>query len=173
MSFDWVSAVSRLLAPATIAELADGTLLIRSAPGRYVLWVLLFLVLLPAARWCWRRRIGGHLAPGVFFASFTIPLIIVPGIALESIAVTPAGLSIRTGFWFAPTERELPFADLDEIVETSELVAQRGAERRDRVWRFRYRTGAARTLKLPDLLDANSRPVIEYLQRQGLAFREA
>ena len=113
------------------------------------------------------------LAPGFCFASFAIPLIVVPGIARESIAVTPAGLSIRTGFWFAPTERTLPFADLDEIVETSEEVAQRGAERRDRVWSWRYRAGPPRRLKLPDLLDANRRPVIEYLHRQGLAFREA
>jgi len=56
------------------------------------------LVVLLVSRWCWNRRIGGRYPPGVFFASFAIPLIVVPGIALESVRVAPDRLSIRTGF---------------------------------------------------------------------------
>jgi hypothetical protein len=168
---DWISPISRWLAPATIAETADGGLLVASAPGRYVQWLLLFLVLLPVSRWCWRRKLGGNLAPGVFYAAFAIPLVVVPGIALESIRVAPDGLSVRTGLWFSPTERAFPFAELDEIVESEQEIDQRDAERRDRVWSFRYRTAAERRLKLPDLLDANREPVIESLRRRGIEFR--
>ena len=61
---EWLGELyDRLFSTATVSATADGGLLIRSAPGRYVLWILLFLVLLPAARWCWRRRIGGNSRP--------------------------------------------------------------------------------------------------------------
>jgi hypothetical protein len=69
--------------------------------------------------------------------------------------------------------RRFTFANLDEIIETNEDVSQRGAPRRDRFWGFRYHAGQARRLDLPDLLDANRAPVIEYFRRQGIRFREA
>ncbi|HZL99163.1 MAG TPA: hypothetical protein VFD43_02830 [Planctomycetota bacterium] len=170
---DWLGELyARLLSTATIVETADGGLLVQSAPGRYAAWVAVFLVLLPGALWCWRRGLGGRMAIGACFASFTIPLIVVPGIAAESIRVGPAALSVRTGFWFAPTVRELPLSDLNEIVQTSESVAQRGAERSDRVWEFRYRSAPSIRLKLPDLLDAHRATVSAWLRARGLAVRE-
>src|SRR5690242_5795361 len=106
-----------VFASASVAVAADGSLNIQSAPGRYVAWLMAFIVILPLSAWCWRRRIGGRLAPGFFFASFLIPLLVVPGIATESVRVGPDALVIRTGFWFSPTIHEIPLAGLEAVIE--------------------------------------------------------
>lgn len=155
-----------VLTRAVITTTSNG-LTIHSAPTRYVGWVLAFAVLLPLSWLCWRRKVGGTLAPGIFFACFTIPLIVVPGIALEHIDVSPSGLFISTGFWFSPTHRMIQFDGLSTLEERAERVAQRRAERRDLVWIFQFHSGKSARLKLPDLLAANREPVLEFLRKQG------
>lgn len=159
-----------LFSSARVIERADA-LTIVSAPGRTIAWIVAFLVLLPVSLWCWRRRIGGHLAPGVFFASFTIPLIVVPGIATESIEVSPSRIALRTGFWFAPTRRVVALTGVTEIVEKVRRVARRRASRRDRLWEFHYRDARPARLALTDLFDAQREHVVRYLRAHGVRFR--
>src|SRR5882672_1779069 len=83
-----------LFASASVSLAADGSLNIQSAPGRYVAWLAAFVVILPLSAWCWRRRIGGRFAPCLFFGSLVIPIIVVPGIATESVRVAPDVLTI-------------------------------------------------------------------------------
>ena len=156
---------------AVITTTSEGGLAIHSAPTRYVGWVLAFAILLPLSWLCWRRKVGGTLAPGMFFACFTIPVIVVPGIALEHIDVSASGLSISTGFWFSPTHRMIRLDGLRELEERSERIAQRRADRRDLVWIFHFQSGTSARLKLPDLLAANRKPVLEFLRKQGCIVR--
>jgi hypothetical protein len=156
-----------------ILSTSGDSLVIYSAPARYVGWIIAFAVLLPAGWIGWRRRIGGTLAPGVFFASFAIPLIVVPGIALERIEVSPRGLSSVTGFWFKPTRREVRFDGLLRIDESAEAVKQRRLPREDLVWTFYFANGRNTRLKLSDLLSANRGPVLDHLRRQGVEVRMA
>lgn len=163
----------RLFASASVSLAPDGSLNIQSAPGRYIAWLAAFIVILPLSAWCWRRRIGGHFAPGFFFGSFVIPLIVVPGIATESVRVAPDALTIRTGFWFSPTVNQISLSDLEAVIEQEEAVAQRGLPRRDTFWYFRYHSGGQRRVDLPDLLDANRDQVITYLRQHGFEVRKA
>ena len=156
-----------------IVDQTANSLVIHSAPGRLLVWVLAFILVMPAAWYCWRRGIAGHYAPGAFFASFIIPMLIIPGIATESVRVTPSEISIRTGFWFAHTKLEYPLVGVDGVVEKRIAVPQRRVPRRDRVWDLHYRSGSTRRLHLTDLLDANRAPVVGYLQHQGISFRAA
>src|SRR6266404_2465731 len=160
-----------LFASASVTLDAAGCLNIRSAPGRYVAWIVAFLVVLGISAWCWRRHIGKHFAPGFFFASFVIPLVVVPGIATESVRVAPNNLTIRTGFWFSPTIHQIQLAGLEAIIEQKEAVAQRGLPRQDTFWYFRYKSGDQRRINLPDLLDANRDRVIVYLREHGFEVR--
>ncbi|MGV3662648.1 MAG: hypothetical protein ACO1TE_20865 [Prosthecobacter sp.] len=157
-----------IFSTASISETPDGALLIRSAPGRYMAWVLAFPVILLVTRWCWRRGIGGAFAPGFFFASFTIPLIIVPMLALESVRITPRQFTMRTGFWFAPTVHEVP---LTGVVGVSEVVRQQlsstGKSERVRGWHFRDARGEGPFIPFSDLLRANRAPMADYLGRHG------
>ena len=161
--------LSRIFASAIVEEDAAG-LSIRSAPGRYAVWVLAFAVILGAAWFCRRRRLGGNLAHGAFYASFAIPVIVVPGIALESVSVSRDGLTVRTGLWFLPTVTRISLQGIESITEQSAAVRQRGLPRRDTHWRFRYGNGSERTLKLPDLLMAHGDAAVGYLARQGVQF---
>jgi hypothetical protein len=158
-----------LFSSAFMTTTADGGLVLHSAPYRYVGWVLAFVVLLPLSWFCWRRKIAGTLAPGFFFASFTIPLIVLPGIARERIEVSPRELSVSTGFWWAPTERTIRFDRLRLLEERSEKIAQRRMERRDIFWIFHYESGVTARLKLPDLLAGNRESVLALLRKHGFA----
>jgi hypothetical protein len=146
-----------ILNAAKIASLPDGGVLLTSAPARFAAWIAIFLVVMPVALWLWRRRIGGKYPPGAFIVSFFIPLIVVPGIAMESVRVTRTELAVRTGFWFAPTVKTLPLEGLREIEDSV-----------DRVWSFRYASGRSTRLHLPNLLEDNRPPVVDALQSQGV-----
>lgn len=159
-------------ASASVRELADGSLEIQNSPGNYVAWILAFVIVVPVSWWCWRRRLGGRWAPSVFIASFVIPLIVVPGMAMESILISPTALTIRTGFWFSPTITEVPLSGLVSFAERSEAVSQRGVPRRDTFWHFRYQSGQQRRIDLPDLLDANRAQALEYLCRHGIRVQD-
>lgn len=159
-----------LFSSATITYTPDGTLTLHSAPGRYLVWALAFLLVMPIARYCWRRGIGGHYAPGAFIASFIIPLLIVPGIAMESVRVTPAAIEVRTGFWFAPTRFRYELTGVSEVEEKQIRVPQRRIPRRDRVWVLHYDTGRTVRLHLTDLLDANRTTVADYLRGHGIKY---
>ena len=161
--------LSRLFGSAVIED-GPGGLSIRSAPGRYAAWVLAFAVLLAVTWLCRRRRIGGNLAHGAFYASFAIPIIIVPGIALESVHASRAELTVRTGLWFSPTVSRIALTDIESITERRKAVRQRGLPRQDTYWRFRYRDGKERSLQLPDLLNAHRAATAAYLERQGIPF---
>lgn len=161
--------LSGFFASARVAEDAAG-LTITSGPARYVAWVLAFVVLLPLSWHCRRKRIGGYLAHGVFFASFTIPLIIVPGIALESVRITPASLRIRTGLWFDATVHEVSWNGVESVTERVRVRKQRLATRRDLDWLVRFRDGTKHAVALPDLLDGNRSVAAEYLRRHGIPY---
>ncbi len=166
-----VNLYNRWFAAASITQAADGSLTLQSAPGRYVVWVVAFIVVMPLAGWFWRKKIGGRYAAGVFFASFMVPLLIIPGMAAESIHVAPDALTMRGGIWFAPTVYRISLDHLEAIVNIEEEVAQRKVSRKDAVWEFRYRDREPLRLKLSDLLDANRAPVLEYLRRHGIPIR--
>jgi hypothetical protein len=156
---------------AVITTTADGGLIIFSAPIRYVGWALAFAILLPLSWLAWRRKIGGTLAPGMFFACFTIPTIVIPGIALERVEVSSRGLSLSTGFWFAPTRRTISFERLRALEERSEKIPQRRVERSDVFWTFHFETGAPARMKLPDLLAGNREPIVDLLRKHGVTIR--
>ena len=135
-----------MFSAGTVSTLPNGDLLLQSAPERYVAWALVFLVIAPVSWWLWRRGIGGKYPPGAFLVSWIIPLLILPGIAIDSTRLTSDALVVQTGYWFAPSTETFPLQGLDSIEEA--LV---GPKKR-LFWVFHY--GAkTRRINLPDLLE--------------------
>ena len=150
-----------VLNAAKITSLADGGILLTSAPERIAAWSAIFLLVMPVALLLWRRRIGGRYPPGAFIVSFFIPLFVLPGIAMESVRVTRAALAVRTGFWFAPTVKAFP---LDGLRAVEDSVDRRSK----RIWSFRYASGRSSRLHLPNLLEDNRPPVVAALKARGI-----
>jgi hypothetical protein len=144
--------------------LPNGELLLQSAPSRYVAWIAIFLLVTLIAWWFQRRRIGGATPVVAFFAAFVIPLLFLPGIAMERVRVTGSHLDVRTGYWFAPMTMRYPLAELNDVQEGRNL-------RNDLVWTFRYANGRTRGLNLPDLLEGNRPPVVAALRSRGVTVR--
>ena len=155
-------------ASASITHTPDGSLVVASAPGRYVAWVVAFVVMFLGGGWCWRRGIGGRFAPSLFFASFALPLIVVPGIATEFVRVSPNALTFQTGFWFSPNTQTIPLAGVVEVIERSEDIAQRSAARQDTFWYFVYPDGQQRSVHLSDLFEANREQIAARLRQVGI-----
>ena len=135
-----------------------------------MVWLLAFVALLSVSWYLRKRKLGGNLAHGAFYASFAIPLIVVPGIALESVHIGCDELTVRTGLWFAPTVRTISLSGARAVVERRQAVQQRRASREDTYWRIEYGEGEPRSLHLPDLLTANRAAAADFLRRCGLTY---
>ena len=143
-----------------VSTLPNGDLLLQSAPERVAAWLAIFVVVAPLSWFLWRRRLGGTIPPGAFIVSWFIPLIVAPGIAMESVRVSNDALAIKTGYWFAPTVMRYPLARLTGVEEGKN-------PRGDLRWSFRYGT-KTRTLTLTNLLESNRPPVVEALRKRGI-----
>jgi hypothetical protein len=169
---DLIHRLSSFLNLATITLEAD-RLAVHSAPGRYVVWLIAFVVVAPVAFVLWRKNIANRITCSVFFASLLIPVIVVPGIACESIDASPSELSVRTGFWFAPTLHEYELTGIEGIREEEVEVRQRAMDRTDVRWVMTWPGGRARTLSLNDLFRENRAAIREHLEKHGVKFVEA
>lgn len=156
------------LSRLSFQNFADGTLAISNAPGGYILWICAFLFVMPVSYLLWKRDILGHYAAGFFFASFCVPLIVLPGLAMESITISKTELRTKTGLWFAPTEKTYSLVGLKTIQETSVKRNQRVVSRNDLIWVFEWNSGEKRRLSLSDQLSGCRKEVAEYLQKSGI-----
>ena len=151
-----------MFSAGTVSTLPNGDLLLQSAPERYLVWGLVFLLVAPIAFFLWRRKIGGNCPPGAFIVSWFIPLIVLPGIAMESTRLTADALIVKTGYWFAPSTRTFPLKGLDGIEEEPVGPKER------LFWNFHY--GAkTRRLNLPDLLEDHRAPIADALRSRGVS----
>jgi hypothetical protein len=141
-----------LFSQGVVTETADGGLIIESAPGRYIGWTVAFIIAMPISFWLWRRGRAGRFAPVIFFTSFAIPLIVLPGIASESIRVTPISLTIQTGFSFSPTIMQFSLNDLESVIESEEEIKQKYISRTATFWEFKYKSSPSDSYDLNDVL---------------------
>ena len=150
-----------MFSAATVSTLPNGDLLLQSAPERYLAWSLVFMIVMLGGWFLWRRRILGHLPRNAFIASWFIPSLVLPGIAMDSTRLTADALVVKTGYWFAPSRESFPLKGLEQIEEEVEGPKER------LYWRFRY-GDRSRRLNLPDLLEDHRPPVVAALEARGI-----
>ena len=150
-----------------VSLVPDGSLVIKSALSRYVAWGGTFLILAPLSFFLWSKRVLKHITIPIFFSSFVIPLIVLPGFAIDSVRITPTTLSFRTGFWFAPKVRNYSLEGLALVYEHSKRGRVVG-EPRNVFWTFYWKDGRMVDLDLPDLFTANREGVRKYLSNLGI-----
>ena len=166
----WGDFYDRWLSSANVTETAEGLLLITSAPGRYAGWAAVFLVMMPLMRWLRRRGIGCPFSTGFFWASFMIPLIILPMLALESVLISPQRIEYKTGFWFAPTVSEINLAGLKEIQQEDPALNLTQHGYQELRWVLHYRSGKTHRWDPPDLFEGNRAEIRHYLSERGIRF---
>lgn len=93
----------------TVVTFAPWVGLLVAAPG--LLGVMVGLVVL---RW---QKIAGAAVAGLALLGTAA---IAPNLFADRVTVSPERFALRTGFWFAPTVREVPFRGLTEIAITAE-----------------------------------------------------
>lgn len=93
----------------TVVTFAPWVGLLVVAPG--LLGVMVGLVIL---RW---QKIAGAAVAGLALLGTAA---IAPNLFADRVTVNPERFTLRTGFWFAPTVRDVPFRGLTEIAITAE-----------------------------------------------------
>ena len=154
-----LAAVTDIFSAATASAQADGSLLIHSAPIRYVASILAFLIVAPGLFFLWRKRVFPQAALAFFIASFMIPTLIVPGFLIESVHVSPSRLTMSTGFWWSPTRKEILLDGLTSVRERREVIKEDRFSRTAIIWKFEFRDGRNVDLELWDMLH-NKRTVV-------------
>ena len=151
-------AYYELLSGANAVIDSSGRLIISSAPSRFVGWVLVFLLGVPATAWCWARGLGGNLAKGCCLGLFTVPAIALPGIAMEEITVSDFEVEVLTGMWFDPTHKVFELGDLT-IARSIEVMRIKGS----RYVVLTYSDGARNQIGISDLFSGNAEAVAAHL----------
>lgn len=137
----------------------NGVLTIVSAPSRYVMWAIVFVVGIPAMRLLWKKGVLVKYTRAFFFALFTIPLIALPGLRHEKIVCDGQKIEVATGFWFDPNEYGVELPREVEFTGYNTLKL-RGKKRLV----LEYANGERVELAMSDLVAGNVHVLVDYLQ---------
>jgi hypothetical protein len=161
-----VGSIFHALSAGRVALQPDGSLLIQSAPSRYVASTVIFLLVAGVCLILWRKDIAKRFAVIFLCASLVVPLIVLPGFAVDSVRLTPEQLWVQTGFWFAPTRHKYPLEGLVGIHEHMKSGHRAGEEQL--FWTFYWKDGRSEDLDLPDLFEVNRQAAVAYLAERGV-----
>jgi hypothetical protein len=160
-------SLDAIFASAKVTQSPTG-LMIESAPGRYVAWIAVFLVVVTVAGVLWRRGFRHRLVKVAFISAFVIPIVVVPGIATESIFIGAESIDEGSHFWLSGPARRIELRSLVQVTRVKKPIDQRALPREDTFWEFTYSDGHSQELHLSDLFEANQDVVIGALQRRGV-----
>ncbi len=110
-----------------------------------------------------RTRIAGAI---VLCGTVLLGGLVLPGMYLDTVAITPTEITQKTGFWFAPTVKGFRYADVRSV---SIREVPEGASTM-RVWTLRLKDGATRELDVGDLWEFNEAFVVQKLRGYGVTF---
>jgi hypothetical protein len=159
-----------VLSSASVTTEPDGSLLIQSSYTRIGVWLLALLIFASVSVLLLRKRVLLRFGIVGIFVSLCILVVVLPGIIMERVHITPDRLATTEGFWFSPTPCDLDLNGLAFIRERS----TEGKFRQPKVnWLFQWRDGRKYDLILPDLLAANQEVVSRYLHEHGIDIVEA
>ncbi|MES2598581.1 MAG: hypothetical protein V4662_24820 [Verrucomicrobiota bacterium] len=162
------STYYELFGASSIAENADGSMLITSAPSRYAAWAIAFPVILAVSQWCRKRKIAYTITTTTFYGAFIIPFLVLPGMTIEHIRMDHDSMDVRTGLWFYPTCYSVSLSGLTSVVAKDEPVSGRSMQKSRTYWYFNYASGKPRRVWPSDLLVANRAVLVGCLRKQGV-----
>ena len=151
-----------IFSSAIIERIADGALVLRSAPVRCLVWFLALAIIPLGAWYCCRKQFPPVLA---FFALLIPSSCILPGMANERIEITRAEIVLDIGFWFWPEKKVISLEDLRMIEEHRRGIYSF-------VWIFHYRSRRPTELILSDMLTSNRAVVLDFFQNRGIQIKK-
>ncbi|MEW5977630.1 MAG: hypothetical protein AB1898_17690 [Acidobacteriota bacterium] len=116
------------------------------------------------------RRKSVLWGTGLAIAGLIVLLLLAPGSFLDRSTVSPSRFTLQTGFWFAPTTFDVPFADLSSIeVVAEEETDARGVTSKSRYLVCHHKSGASQKIPLGDLMNAGAKArILERAREQGV-----
>ncbi|MEM7406442.1 MAG: hypothetical protein AAF458_14180 [Pseudomonadota bacterium] len=109
------------------------------------------------------RKLHALIGGITCLAALVFLVLIGPLLLFDRVDLTPAGVTQRTGFWFAPTVKGFETAGLDRIRITTDR------DRNGRTfekWMGEYASGETRAVDPGDLWEVNGDAIAEFLRSQ-------
>jgi hypothetical protein len=88
-----------------------------------------------------------------------LAVLIVPGVLMDEVTITPDSIYQRTGFWFSPTVKGFEFAEVKRVVITDKIVRDHKQE----IWELQLTNGVIRDLDPGDLWEHNTPAILSKL----------
>lgn len=128
------------------------------------------LAAVPVA-WMLRRRMKKitFIALGVAPVAM---IIVVPGLWRDRAAVNDHGFSLDTGLWFAPSQWNVRFEDVESIRHVSYVDCLRGLDQKKYKLILKMKSGSSRTVPSGDLMRHAVPTVLETARRMGIEVRD-
>jgi hypothetical protein len=167
--FPGAAALLALAACTPVAHTEGPVLTLRFAPLTLALVVAVPALALVAggvlARSPRSRRVGVRLA----LLAGAAGVLVVPGILMDTVTVTPERVEQRTGFWFKPNVKGFRFGDVERI----RLVRKRTGKHVQVIWELARRDGRVVDLDPGDLWEHGTAEILPRVRAAGIPVEDA
>ena len=142
---------------------------------KFQLWVpmtaMLACVALAIVGW-FLRTVIARIGWGLLIVSPLMMLIAVPGLVFDRVTVKPQGFQLRTGFWFAPTLRDVTFSELTEIRVISKTRLTKAGRRTDYSLHCMKRSGDRTDVPVGDLMKRALEKVLQTAREANVPVKD-
>jgi hypothetical protein len=116
---------------------------------------------------CFRRT----FVPGLvtMLVALVVGVLLVPGIYMDTVTITPTEIKQTTGFWFSPTVNTVRYSDVQSISIHTVKKRKGGDARR---WIIHRTDGTTRELDPGDLWENNEDFVVKKLRQYGVTIQQ-
>ena len=149
-----------------VEESPERTVIRFDALSRVVMIAVPAAVIAAATALAYRFRAARIPAGIVIFCTAGLGGLLVPGMYLDAVVITPTEIDQPRGFWFERSPRGFRYADVRSV----SIRDVREGEATIRVWTLRRKDGTTRELDPGDLWNFNEDLVVRKLRGYGVAF---
>jgi len=163
--FTLVCATVTITGCYAVEESAEKTVIRFSPMSRLAMIAVPLFLLLVGFILCLFRatRVAGLLG---ICATVLLGVLVLPGMYMDTVVITPTGITQTTGLWFSPTVKGFQYADVRSV---SILKVQK-QRRTARIWVVQYNNGTTEEIDPGDLWEFNEELVVKKLRGFGVKF---
>jgi hypothetical protein len=146
-----------------VSQATDGSTIVFAFQWWVPLAGILITVAATVAGW-FVKNVSERWGYGLLIMGPIMLVIMAPGLFLDRVTIDDEHFTLRTGFWFYPTVRDVRFSDVQRI----ELTSQRRRRSTDRDMHCRLRNGTVTRVPVGTLMQYAADEILDRADQKGI-----